>query len=125
MKNTGRCPKCSFARLFVVEEVRQPDRDWVGSPQSGTIGYFHDRTINFDGKVNPFALEARLQGRISQYVVDSEVGYVADWAWTAGTVAIPPPGLVLTMADPIIAGAFEVAHADVERNVGVLKRRSR
>ncbi len=117
----------SHPHFEVADWVRKhvPDSAWVGSPQSGTIGYFHDRTINFDGKVNPYALEARLQGRISQYVVDSEVGYVADWAWTAGTVAIPPPGLVLTMADPIIAGAFAVAHADLERNVGVLKRRSR
>jgi hypothetical protein len=39
---------------------------WVGAPQSGTLGYFHDRTINLDGKVNPLALDARRENRLFQ-----------------------------------------------------------
>jgi Dolichyl-phosphate-mannose-protein mannosyltransferase len=101
-----------------------PAEAWVGSPQSGTIGYFHGRTINFDGKVNPLSLVARKRHALSEYIVDSKVEYIADWAWTAGNVAIPGSGVVVTMADPLVSKAFEVAFVDPDRNVGVLKRKA-
>src|SRR5262249_16444442 len=45
----------------VVEWVERnvPDDVWVGAVQTGTLGFFHDRTLNLDGKVNPDALKAR------------------------------------------------------------------
>ena len=53
---------------------------WVGAPQSGTLGYFHDRTINLDGKVNPLALQARQDNRLFHYIVnDTPIEYIADW----------------------------------------------
>ena len=53
---------------------------WVGAPQSGTLGYFHDRTINLDGKVDPEALRAKLvDGSVLGYAVASKIKYIVDW----------------------------------------------
>lgn len=70
----------------VVEWVQKnlPASQWVGAPQTGTLGYFHDRTINFDGKVNPYALRALMnEGIMQNYVLGSKVNYVVDWAGIA------------------------------------------
>jgi len=40
-------------------EANVAPEEWVGAIQSGTLGFFHDRTLNLDGKVNPHALAAR------------------------------------------------------------------
>ena len=61
-------------------EANVPEDAWVGAVQTGTLGYWHDRTINLDGKVNPDALAARRsKGHVLDYVVDSEIAYIADW----------------------------------------------
>lgn len=57
----------------VSEEV------WVGAIQSGMLGYFHDRTINLDGKVNPQALEAREKHELDKYVLKTDIQYLVDW----------------------------------------------
>jgi hypothetical protein len=114
------------------------DSEWVGAPQSGTAGYYHDRTINLDGKVNPAALHARRNGEVGQYVVDSDIQYVADWEGLAATPAersaalsaVPAryvrlPDTVLTMADPVLAHAFDLVVDDKVRNLAVLKRKPR
>lgn len=67
----------------VVDWVRGnvPQQTWVGAVQTGTLGYWHERTINLDGKVNPAALRWRLErGHVLGYVVDSDIDYVVDWA---------------------------------------------
>jgi hypothetical protein len=56
------------------------DDQWVGAIQTDTLGFFHDKTINLDGKVNPDALHARLAGRHQEYIVGSPIDYFADWA---------------------------------------------
>ncbi len=61
-----------------VEKHVKPN-EWVGAIQSGTVGYFHDRTINLDGKVNPEALAARQEDRLIQYVIDKKIDYLVDW----------------------------------------------
>jgi hypothetical protein len=101
----------------VVEWVREnvPEEAWVGAVQTGTLGYWHDRTINLDGKVNPAALATLLeQGHILDYVVDSRIDYLADWSGIAGWVE---------RGNPRFAGAFEVVVEDPARNLGVLRRR--
>jgi hypothetical protein len=57
-------------------------KEWVAAVQTGTLGYFHDRTINLDGKTNPEALRARInEGGVLPYVVrDLRIEYIADWA---------------------------------------------
>ena len=63
---------------WVTENVSETT--WVGAVQTGTVGYWHDRTINLDGKVNPDALNALLtEGHFLNYVVDSPITYLADW----------------------------------------------
>lgn len=79
----------------VVDWVRQhvPAQSWVGAPQSGTLGFYHDRTINLDGKVNPDALRAKLDGdNVIGYVVNSNITYLADWAGLAVWAKIEKDG---------------------------------
>lgn len=100
----------------VVAWVREnvPVDTWVAAVQTGTLGYFHERTINLDGKVNPAAFEALAESRGPAYVVSSEAEYLVDWV-----------GLVEWMHEPEIAAAFEVLVEDPERNLAVLRRRAR
>lgn len=90
-------------------------RDWVAAVQTGTLGYWHDRTINLDGKVNPQALAARkADGHVYGYVVNSQIVAIADWVGVA------------KWADSDKAGfsrAFALELLDRERNLAVLLRR--
>lgn len=97
----------------VIEWVRQNLRDdtWVGSIQTGTLGFFHDRTINLDGKVNGDALRARLSGNTTRYVVDSPIEYLIDWV-----------GLETWHDDGPLQHTFELIVLDEARNLVVLKR---
>lgn len=45
-----------------------PDEDYVAAFESGTLGYFHDRTINLDGKVNPGILSLDTQEDFIEYL---------------------------------------------------------
>jgi len=66
-------------------EENVADETWVGAVQTGTLGYWHDRTINLDGKVNPEALAVlRREGHVLGYVSESEIDYLADWNGIAG-----------------------------------------
>lgn len=98
---------------WVEEHV--PDDVWVGAIQTGTLGYFHARTINLDGKVNPAAYEALLVGRIGEYVAEDErIEYLADWR-----------GMRDWLDDPAVADAFELLVDDAEQNLAVLRRKPR
>ena len=94
---------------WVAENV--PDDVWVAAVQTGTLGFFHDRTLNLDGKVNPRALEARLAGRTQEYVLETPTQYLVDWtgiaAWAEGTA---------------LEGRFELIELDAQRNLAVLRR---
>jgi hypothetical protein len=96
-----------------------PNDVWVGAPQSGTLGYFHDRTLNLDGKVNPLALEALKERRRGEYIVESNAEYLVDWE----SLAWPLPAKFLTIGDPVVARAFEVVVDDPSLNLAVLRRR--
>jgi hypothetical protein len=97
----------------VVEwiEANVPDSVWIGAVQSGTVGYFHDRTLNLDGKVNPEALAAQKADRVLEYTVASKAEYLADWI-----------GMKTWMRPPL-SDAFEVIVSDPERNLAVLRRK--
>lgn len=99
----------------VVEWVDRnvSDDNWVGAVQTGTLGYWHDRTINLDGKVNPDALQARRErGNVLDYVVASEISYLADWVGIANWVEQGGFG-----------EHFEVVVEDRSSNLSVLRRR--
>lgn len=101
----------------VVDWIQRnvPDSEWVGASQSGTLGFFHDRTINLDGKVNPEALKAKLEdGDVLVYVINSKINYIADWYGLAGWVD--------SARNPGFANKFEVLVKDKGRNLTVLHR---
>jgi hypothetical protein len=70
---------------WVTENV--PPETWVAAVQTGTLGYFHDRSVNLDGKVNPHTLKLRAQtlldptgkDHVLEYIRGSRVEYIADW----------------------------------------------
>lgn len=93
---------------------------WVGAIQTGTLGFFHDRTINLDGKVNPQALTAVLERQIPTYVVEAtfdeqggQIQYLADWLGIAGWMELEP-----------IKSHFEVIVNDEAQNLAVLRRKT-
>jgi len=92
------------------------DRTWVAAVQTGTLGYWHDRTINLDGKVNPQALAARAtQGHVLDYVVRTgKIEVIADWAGMAGWA---------DRAEGGFADAFDLVVEDRAANLAVLRRR--
>jgi hypothetical protein len=84
---------------------------WVGAVQSGTLGYFHDRTVNLDGKVNPAALRAEQEGRLLKYVIENDLAYLVDWA-----------GIVDWRNAPTLRSHYIVRVRDEEKGLGVLER---
>lgn len=90
-----------------------PDDTWIGAVQTGTLGYWHDRTLNLDGKVNPAALQARREhGHVLDYVVASDISHLADWVGITGWVNREGFG-----------DHFEVVVEDPTANLGILRRR--
>ena len=102
----------------VVEWVKHnvDDATWVAAVQTGTLGYWHDRTINLDGKVNPAALAARrAHGSVLPYVVETgKIRYIVDWAGMAGWAGRPDGGF---------DRAFELVVEDPAADLAVLRRR--
>lgn len=93
------------------------DRDtWVAAPQTGTLGFFHDRTINLDGKTNSDALKALLEdGHNLSYILDTPaIKYVIDWAGMCHWVE--------TTHEPRFGQTFDVLIRDKEANLCVMKR---
>lgn len=98
---------------WVEENV--PEEAWVGAVQTGTLGYWHDRTINLDGKVNPEALAARRSdGHVLGYVASSEITYIADWHGVGAWADDPRDGF---------SESFERVVDRPGDNLAVLKRR--
>ncbi len=97
-----------------------PENTWVAAVQTGTLGFFHDRTINLDGKVNPEAMRARNADKVLDYVVSHEFGperarieYLTDWAGIADWINREP-----------VASHFELLVNDPRLNLAVLRRRN-
>jgi len=98
----------------VVEWVERnvSDETWVGGIQTGTLGFFHDHTINLDGKVNAEALAARKLDRIGEYVAATPIAYLVDWT-----------GILSWTERDAIASRFETLLVSYETNLVVLRRR--
>jgi hypothetical protein len=95
---------------WVEEHV--PDTSWVGAIQSGTLGFFHDRTYNLDGKVSPAALRARSEERIFEYLLERPTMYLVDWV-----------GIATWLDDPRLGRHFDLLLLDEAQNLAVLRRR--
>ncbi len=107
----------SHMHFQVIDWVQAnvPDDAWVAAPQTGTLGFFHDRTINLDGKVNPAALAARKSdGETTRYYLEQrQIAYLADWH-----------GIAAWAKDPRVASEFELIVDDPARDLAVLRRRT-
>jgi hypothetical protein len=78
----------SLQKPYVDNHVR-PDCV-VGAGQSGTLGYFRDRVVNLDGKVNPAALAAAESRRLVDYVAkESNVDVFVDWQFYVDSMIGP------------------------------------
>lgn len=97
-------------------QANVPEVAWVGAVQTGTLGYWHDRTINLDGKVNPRALaERREKGTVLPYVVnDSQIDYIVDWAGVGGWIERDDGGF---------SEAFDLVIRDEAANLAVMRRK--
>jgi hypothetical protein len=111
----ARGPEQGHFQVVDWVQANVPAEVWVGAVQTGTLGYWHDRTINLDGKVNPEALAARVRdGSVLGYVVAGPIEVIADWVGIAGWMDM----------DETFARTFEVVLVDPARNLAVLKRRA-
>jgi hypothetical protein len=63
-------------QLALVQE-HVPVHSYVGAFQSGTLGYFRDRVVNLDGKVNPEAL--RYRSNMQDYLDKRNIIWLNDW----------------------------------------------
>jgi hypothetical protein len=88
-----------------------PDDVWVGAIQTGTLGFFHDRTLNLDGKVDVAALHAALENRTPAYIASSKLDAVIDWYGTARLMAFAP-----------VASTFRLVEDSPDANLTVLVR---
>ncbi|ADH86450.1 conserved hypothetical protein [Desulfurivibrio alkaliphilus AHT 2] len=108
--NKGRGSAIDHIQVKQWVEIHVAPEIWVGAVQTGVLGFFHDRTVNLDGKVNPYALAAKIDQQIPHYVVESPIQYLADWG-IAGWIVHEP-----------LNQHFEVMVDDPEQNLGVLRR---
>ncbi len=92
-------------------ENNVPESSWIGATQSGAAGYFHDRTINLDGKVNSNALDAIKNHRQHAYVSELDIEYLVDWQI-----------LSLWESIPEIKNNFKLIVNSKKKNLAVFKR---
>ncbi len=63
----------------MVVWVREHPNDLIGMEQTGLTGFWSEKVVNLDGKVNFDALAARKKADIGSYVVARNFEYIADW----------------------------------------------
>lgn len=69
-----------------------PPDEVVSAGQSGTLGFFRDRVVNLDGKVNP-AITGR-QGDVAAYLVEQDIRWLCDWPSYTHAYLGEDPGLI-------------------------------
>jgi hypothetical protein len=75
----GYAGNTMYREQLTLIQKRVPAAEVVAATQSGTIGYFRDRVVNLDGKVNPHVLEYK--DRLPQYLRDINLRWLCDWPW--------------------------------------------
>ena len=70
-----------FTNQFKMVEKHVPPKDYVASFQTGTLGYFRDRVVNLDGKVNHEVLSFKHDTKkVLDYLCDHKVRWFCDWS---------------------------------------------
>jgi hypothetical protein len=106
-------PKQGHEQVVAWVSQNVEPQTWVAAVQTGTLGYWHDRTINLDGKVNPQALAARQEfGHVLDYVIASEIDYIVDWAGVGNWIKRPGQ----------FSESFELVLQDADINLSVMRR---
>jgi len=62
---------------LIAEQI--PPTDYVAAGQAGTLGYFRDRVVNADGKVNRSAIP--YQSHMWDYLKERDVRWFCDWPY--------------------------------------------
>jgi hypothetical protein len=90
--NLGTHPNYNYDQTtWALAHVRPGCR--MGGFESGTLGYFRDRVINLDGKVDPASLDARLARRTPAFVQRQGVAVMVDIpSGIARAIHARPPG---------------------------------
>ncbi|MBT8492717.1 MAG: hypothetical protein KJO07_06625 [Deltaproteobacteria bacterium] len=79
-----------YSEQLPLVEAYVPPGDWVGAGQSGTLGYFRNKVLNLDGKVNAEALDHR--GSVDGYLRTQGVRWFCDdAAYTERLLGPDPP----------------------------------
>ena len=79
--NTDVARSVWFTNQFKMVEKHVSPKDYVASFQTGTLGYFRDRVVNLDGKVNHEALSLKHDAKkVRDYIYDHEVRWFCDWS---------------------------------------------
>ena len=89
-----------------------PD-NWVVVVETGTLGYYHDRTVNLDGEVDRMAFEYRRRNRISAYVIHRDAKYI-----------LSRDNLAHSADKPCFVANYELLVHDPVRKLAALGRRS-
>ena len=75
--NTGTHPNLNWDQTtWALTHVRPDCR--IGAVETGTLVYFRPATLNLDGKVNRFALDAAIAGVLPDYVDDAGIDVLVD-----------------------------------------------
>jgi hypothetical protein len=75
--NLGTHPNYNYDQTtWALAHVRPGCR--MGGFESGTLGYFRDRVVNLDGKVDAAALDARIARRTPQFVQRRDIAVMVD-----------------------------------------------
>jgi len=116
---------CAYMFMKTHDNLYKPMVEWVGrnvaedtwiaSRQSGTLGYFHKRTINLDGKVDARALRALVTSSRESYLdaLASEgvdIQYIVDW-----------PYILKWVQQPDATDRYDVYHIDPDNRFVVLR----
>jgi hypothetical protein len=90
--HTGKIILGNLRYTDQLQLVKQyvPDEEYVAAANSGTLGYFRDRVVNLDGKVNPDALKFR--NKIWMYLKEREIHWFCDWPNVATSCLRKNPG---------------------------------
>lgn len=65
-------------QVELAQRVRLPGEK-VAALQTGTLAFFVEGAINLDGRVNFAAYQARLAGKLLDYVLDQRIGLLVDY----------------------------------------------
>lgn len=109
LKNYTNDYQLYFSTSVKWVEKNVKENEWIAALNSGMLGYYHDRTINLDGKVNPYALDAIKQNRLWDYFSGLKVDYLVHD--------------IQSMNDEFIRNNYDLVYKFEQKNIGIYKKK--